>query len=645
MKYPEHLLEQIRQQSDIVELVGEFVALRQRGNSFIGLCPFHSEKTPSFNVSRDKGIFKCFGCGKGGNVFTFLTEHQKLTFPEAVKELAARAGVHLPDAADSEEDRQRASRFEMAFKALREAANFYYASLWTDDGAAAQEYLRRRGFTEESIRDFGLGMAPDSWDALSQELRRLGFAQEQLVDAGLVIPRESSGYYDRFRGRLMFPILNAMGRVIGFGARTMSADAKQAKYINSPQSLVYDKSKALYGIHHARDAMRRDETVLMVEGYADVISLHQAGFKNVVASSGTALTRDQVQAIKRYCPKLYLIYDADSAGANAAMKGMDLALAEGMDVYVVRLPEGQDPDSYILQEGPKAFTAVLKKAMSFVDFKGDVFRAQGSFETAEGQAEAVRSLVSSIARIPDHLKRDVFIRNVAAKFGIQEKLLYEEMSQIQRRQQLQLRRSDGLRRSLPPTGEPGSNQAAPSVGSSPGIAPAKVAEPPPETTAVPPSAMAPAEEKLLRVALGEPRLLAYIAEQLSVRSATFINEHSERLFTQILTAAEQHADPAQKLLSPEALDEQDRELVSKLCIEETSHSPNWQKFNAEISNDPVKIVNDSISSLLLTARQREHDSLQAQLKTASPAEQGQILLRLRDLKNELLELEGSFSAS
>jgi DNA primase len=321
MRIPDQIIEQIRHDTDIVEVISDFVVLKKRGRNFLGLCPFHNEKTPSFNVLPEKGIFKCFGCGKGGDAITFLREHQKISYPEALKLLAERLGISLPDDTDDHAQGE-SNRYENAYNVLRLAGNFFYKNLYADIGSEALQYVRLRGFSEETVKKFALGFSPDSFSATMSELKALGVSEEALLDAGLVGKKEETGrVYDRFRGRLMFPIQNPTGRVIGFGGRRMNdEDTASAKYLNSPQSLVYNKSEVLYGIFQAKDALRQLGYAILVEGYADLLSVHQAGFQNVVASSGTALTKEQLRLLSRFCKRIKIVYDSDKAGINAALR-------------------------------------------------------------------------------------------------------------------------------------------------------------------------------------------------------------------------------------------------------------------------------------------------------------------------------------
>lgn len=431
MRIPESKIEEVRRASDIVDVIAGYVRLKKRGKNFLGLCPFHTEKTPSFNVSPERQMYHCFGCGVGGNVFTFVMEYEKVSFVEAVRTLAERAGIALPQ--EQAEQKEQETEAEALYTICRAAARMFYENMTTTvEGQLAREYFRHRGFTEETIRTFGLGYSLNGWENMLKLAEREKFPLELVEKAGLIIKREDgSGYYDRFRGRVMFPIFSVTGRVIGFGARKVREDDPiPGKYINSPETPIYIKSKSLYGIHQAKDALREKEFAILVEGYADLLSVYQAGFKNVVASSGTALTEEQINLIGRYAKRITLVYDADSAGSKAALRGVDLIMEQGLDVRIAQLPEGEDPDSFVKKHGAPAFEKLIDGAVSFIDFKAGMFRAEGKFDTPEGQAEAVRSIVESIAKVKDELKRSFYIKHVAERYGVYESTLYRELEKL-----------------------------------------------------------------------------------------------------------------------------------------------------------------------------------------------------------------------
>lgn len=452
MRIPPEKVEEVRQVADIIEVVGEYVKLKKRGANHFGLSPFKSEKTPSFSVHPGKGIFKCFATGIGGDVFSFLRQMEGIEFYEAVRLLADRYGVVLPE--EEAGAQEKANEQESIYAALRWAGRFYYGAL--TQGAAGQKglrYLEGRGYTPETIKKFGLGYAPETWDSLLVAAEAQAIAPEMLEKAGLLIPRkDGSGYYDRYRGRVLFPIFSHIGKVIGFGGRILDANSDQPKYINSPETSVYSKSRVLYGLHHGRQDIRRQEEALLVEGYTDVISLHQAGVENAVATCGTALTPEQVRLLGRYARRLVLLYDADSAGASAAARGIDTvlenwrleesemqrALSEGFAVYAVMLPEGEDPDTYVRAHGGEAFREYVRKhRQDFVSFRYELARRAGELSTPEGTVAAQHAALASIALLPNALLREQYLRRAAEVFGVPDIHLHEALDALMREKQRQ----------------------------------------------------------------------------------------------------------------------------------------------------------------------------------------------------------------
>jgi DNA primase len=428
MRIPDEKIEEVRSATEIVDYIGRYVKLKKRGKSYLGVCPFHNEKTPSFNVSSDKQMYYCFGCHRGGDVIKFAMEWDKITYPEAIEMLAERAGIHLPQ---TEHETNAVNESEQLFNACRFAGRYFYANLLTTEGKFALEYFRARGFTDKTVTTFGLGYSMRSWDSLLQKAKEEGISPDHLAKVGLVRTRDDGTHYDAFRGRAMFPIFTATGKVIAFGARKIyDDDTVPGKYINSPETSVYKKSRVLYGLSQSKESIREADAVILVEGYADLISVFQAGVKNIVASSGTALTDEQIKLLSRYTKNVVFVYDADSAGSNAMVRGIDLILEQNMDVRIVPLPAGDDPDSFVKNHGGDEFRKLVSKAQSFIDFKASTYEKAGKFQTPEGRADAVRALVQTIAKIADPLKQSFFIREVAEKYRLYESSLYTELEKF-----------------------------------------------------------------------------------------------------------------------------------------------------------------------------------------------------------------------
>ena len=430
-RIPETIIDQVRLSIDIVDVVGDHVALTRRGKSFVGLCPFHDDSTPSLNVSQEKQIYKCFACGAGGNSFTFLRDIENISFIEAVRQLADRTGIALPDAKPADPDQQEV--FDQLYRANELAVKYFHHLLTQDEKAAdAMAYLKNRGINRDIIDAFSLGYAPDQWEGFLQVATRRGFSPQILERAGLVTPRQTGdGFYDRFRNRITFPIHAATGRPVAFGARALNPD-EQAKYINSPETPVYNKSATLYGLWRDRDAIRDAGTALVVEGYMDLIALSQYGIENAVASSGTALTPDHARLLRRYAPKTILIFDGDTAGATAAMRGIGSLFEVGLEVRVVTLPEDHDPDSYVRAHGPDGFSRLTENAAPAIDFLIEQFAQRDDLSTVDGKTRTANALAELVGRITDSARKQYLIKDIAEKIGIDEEILIR-IAQTQRR--------------------------------------------------------------------------------------------------------------------------------------------------------------------------------------------------------------------
>ena len=397
---PNEVINQVIERSDIVEIIGDYTALKKAGRNFKALCPFHHEKTPSFVVNPDKQIFHCFGCGVGGNAVGFLMRQEGLEFPEAVRLLANKAGIVIPDDEAAVSNPSRQLREEI-YKINALAAAFFHDILLTSreaDVNAAREYLKARGVSLETVKKFQLGFAPNEWDALLKYLRSRSIGEELIAKAGLIIAREGkSGHYDRFRNRVIFPIHDIQNRPVAFGARAM-ADSDGAKYINSPETPVYTKGQHMFGLSLTKAAVGRMDRMIVVEGYMDMIMPFIHGVENIAASLGTALTTDQIRLIRRYTPNVVMLFDTDPAGQSAIVRSLDLLIDEGMNVRVATLAQDEDPDSFIRQEGLEAFNVRLENATSLLDFKFNWLASQFDPATVEGKSRVARELLETIKR-------------------------------------------------------------------------------------------------------------------------------------------------------------------------------------------------------------------------------------------------------
>ncbi len=418
--------------TDIAEVIGDFVQLKKRGANFIGLSPFANEKTPSFTVSPTKGIFKDFSTGKGGSAVTFLMEHEKFSYPEALKWLAKKYNIEVEELNDKPQNIEAENRRENLMVVTNYAAKFFQEALWdTAEGKSiGQSYFKERGFSTDIIKKFELGYSPDHWEAFTGAAINKGYKPEFLEESGLSVKRDNGTLYDRYRGRVMFPIHGFTGRVIAFGGRTLKTDKKVPKYVNSPESEIYHKSNVLYGLFFAKKAIRDDDNCYLVEGYADVLSVHQAGIENVVASSGTSLTVEQIRLIGRFTKNITILYDGDAAGIKAAIRGLDLILEEGMNVRVVTFPDGHDPDSYVRQVGSSAFkTYIDQNKKDFILFKTSILLKEAGNDPIL-RANVIREIVESIAKIPDSIMASVFIRECSHQLQIDERVLLTELNKM-----------------------------------------------------------------------------------------------------------------------------------------------------------------------------------------------------------------------
>ncbi len=431
-----HAIQQVKEAARVEEVVGEFVALKRKGPRFLGLCPFHNEKTPSFNVSPNLGIFKCFGCGEAGDSITFLQKHEHLSYVEAIRWLAKRYQIELPEEERSEEQQIEQSERESLGVVQQWALDWSVDQLWNNDEGKriGLAYFRERGFSDPTIRTFQLGYVPERGNAFAVAALAHGFSADLLEKAGWIKRRDDGTAWDFFSGRVTFPIFGLSGQPIGFGARTLKSDKKLPKYFNSPESVLYNKSRSLYGIFHAKKAIVEQQQCYLVEGYTDVISLHQAGIGNVVASSGTSLTEDQVRLIKRYSPVVTILYDGDAAGMKASLRGIDLVLKEGLNVKVVTFAEGQDPDSFAKSHtSSEVLEHLTANAKDFLVFKAALLMADCGDDPVK-KAAAIHEIVESIALVPDQVLRSLYVQQCSSMLSINEQALLSEMNKVLRKQ-------------------------------------------------------------------------------------------------------------------------------------------------------------------------------------------------------------------
>lgn len=629
----------MKAEANIVDVVSDYVRLRRAGKNWLGLCPFHDDKKPSFNVEPVRGIYKCFACGKGGNVFTFLMELNGWTFPETIRSLAQNLGIEIPE---DKRDQQQYSENERLASAVADAGRFFYQTLRSDGGLAAQAYFKKRGITDETILRFGLGYSPDDWESLFKRLSDSGYTAQELERSGLVIKREGRpGWYDRFRGRAMFPIFTATGRVVGFGARRMKEDPDQPKYINSPESPIYQKSRVLYGLFQAKEAIRKQGMALMVEGYVDVISLHQAGVQTAIATCGTAIAQEHADLISRYCGRVVLVFDSDQAGQNATERGIDVLLQKGIDVSVLRLPDGEDPDTFVQKFGQKEFESRVERSVSFLDFRVGLMKRAGDFDAPERLADSIRAIVSTIALIPDALKRELYVQKIASDHHISENLLLQELDRAVGNRQERRERRDLLPArpaTIPEDAPPAVVEALPEILEEGSVR----LSPSPPGKPLTLDQLPAAEVGLLGVLLqGDPQMLEHVFARIDPDD--FVHPVTRELVGVVLGHyVNQRSFSIDELVMEEMAPEL-RDLVTLLAINRESISSYWSKVDPNLAEpNPWKGARDYLIRLVRDKLERELRRLQEQTQEFDPQQKAEfedeVLGKIKELTGRIEDL-------
>lgn len=424
MAIPDHIIDKIQEKTDIVEVISGYIPLKKIGRNYKAPCPFHHEKTPSFIVSPDKQIYHCFGCGAGGNVFSFLMKHENLQFPEVIEMLAKKAGVVLPRMAGrkTEED-----SFSIQLYKINELASQFFGSCLANNGQA-REYLASRGIGDETIKKFKIGYAPNQWEGLLNFFKQKSITGAVLEKAGLAISNEKGGHYDRFRNRVIFPIIDLKDRVLGFGARVL--DSSLPKYINSPETVIYSKGRNLYGLNLSKEDIKKHKHALVVEGYLDFIIPYQAGINNIIATLGTALTIDQIKLLKRFANTVVMVYDPDEAGEAASLRNLDLFISEDVNVYIAELPSGLDPDNYIRKHGAEEFSRLIKSSKNLFDYKLDKLAKRYNINTSNGKTAIAGEMLPTIARINNEVLKSTLVNKLAGKLAVDEEALKLELKKV-----------------------------------------------------------------------------------------------------------------------------------------------------------------------------------------------------------------------
>jgi DNA primase len=621
----------------IEEVVGDFVQLRRRGVNMLGLCPFHNEKTPSFTVSPAKGIYKCFGCGKAGNSVNFIMEHEHFTYPEALRYLAKKYSIEIDEEQRTPEQLLEMSEKESLYNLSAFAQQYFTNTLHeTPEGkSVGLSYFRERGIRDDIIKKFQLGYSPNRRDAFSAHAATNGYKKEYLIKTGLSIERENH-LFDRFHGRVIFPIHTASGRVIGFGGRIMQTDKALAKYVNSPESDIYNKSKTLYGIYFAKSAIISKDNCLLVEGYTDVISLHQAGIENVVASSGTSLTIDQIRMIKRYTSNISILYDGDPAGIKASFRGIDMIVEQEINVRIVLFPDGEDPDSFARKHHPDEVAAFIdKNSENFIAFKTRLLLAETQGDPIK-KAALIREIVTTISLITDSISRSLYLKECSAIMDIREATLIDEMNKILRK-----------KNQKPHEETPGVMEAVP--------------ETPPATEPqieIDPFSSEYQEKELIKLLLIYGNEIIYIKpdqikEEVPVRISDFVThrlteeqpDFDRPVLGSIFQEYSELLENSDEIDSNHFLNHNNREIsLTAVDIVFTPYqlSPNWRANNILITTERERLNNHTdwlLAAFRSRKMERRLDQLQKQLSESPPNEPDMILLhQINELKKQLRHL-------
>ncbi len=571
-------IQEIRDRVDIVEVVSSYLPLKRSGVNYQGLCPFHQEKTPSFNVNSSRQIFHCFGCGVGGNVFSFVMRMDGLSFPDAVRRLGEKVGIEVEEEEVSPAEVRRREARERLARINEVACSFYHQLLLDGDaGAPGRRYLRQRGYDGETVRAFQLGFAPEAWETLAKHLMEKNFSAEDIRNTGLVRPgKQERGDYDLFRNRLLFPIHDLQGRMVAFGGRVL--DDSLPKYINSPETDVYHKGQVLYGLYQARDAIRHSDTVLVVEGYFDVLALHRAGFTNAVATCGTALTPDHARLLKRYADKILLLFDEDTAGRQATFRAMDALLPFGLAVSVVAMPAGEDPDSLLKARGEGGLRSCLDAARPVLEvFIDDQLRSND--DSVEGRARAANQVLERIRRLPEELERSLYLQRLAKLIGLNVEDL-----------QSKLRDS---RSTTPPVRRP-ARQLAPAY--------------------KPVTATGQGQKYLLRLMLVDEQLRKRVREEGT--DELFLDDQYRGLAEHLLASEDAGGQLPENLMSA-ALDEANQSLLAGLVMQEDqgwADNPEkiFEDCRRAAANTRLRVRLQEVSNLLEEARHNGDEMVETQ---------------------------------
>ncbi|MCH8556295.1 MAG: DNA primase [Balneolia bacterium] len=632
--------EEIRDAADIVDVVSDYVKLKKAGGGFTGLCPFHNEKSPSFHVTPRLGIFKCFGCGEGGDVFNFVMKMEGVGFVEAMRTVAERYNIELPKEEQDDEFDERTQLTEGIYHALRFAGQFYHEQLNAEDEAAeARNYLGKRGLKTKTIRKWGLGFAHDRMDHLYTSAIEQGINETYLFEAGLIKYSENSQKpYDYFRGRLMFPIFNPSGKVIGFGGRIMEG-LKGPKYLNSPQTKVYNKSEVMYGIHLARNEIRKHDQSILVEGYMDVISLWQSGILNVVATSGTSVTPDQMRRLRNYSQNMLMVYDADNAGQNAMIRGLDVALQADMHVRLMHLPEGEDPDSFVQQFGADSFIEYTEKeSKDFISFMIAHAEESGDWEDPMSRKNVVSRILSSIARVKDAVLRETLVDHLRRLSGVGERSLLGELSahiQEQTRELERSRQREYRQQNRESQQTSDGNEEPPFPGDA--TKPQKSVQPAPSRLAR--TKKSPAEKEIIRLMIEHGDEMIYYVGQIITHD--YFEDEGLRMFYNDIIQRYNDELPI-SIAEYTAQDPPFPELTGEIFIEQHSISEKGnERRTTRITRDadPFATARGALKAITRLYYTRRSDEIKRLIETSDDAQRRQLYSELMKITKDKMMLE------
>lgn len=598
MRFPRGFADDVKNQADIVRIISDYVTLKKRGANYMACCPFHSEKTPSFNVHQTKGIYKCFGCGAGGSVFDFIMRIEGCTFPESVRIIAEKSGIPIPAAEESEDYKKLAQTREVILKLNEWAAAFFETQLNLGaEGERAREYIKSRGITEDTQKLFRVGYAPDRWDGLVNHLKEMGATTDEIDSSGLAVVKEQGGFYDRFRGRVIFPIADSQNRVIAFGGRVMGEG--EPKYLNSPETAVYTKGRNLYGLAHAKNQVRNLGFAILVEGYLDCIIPFQEGVHNVVASLGTALTDSQVRLLRRYMdqPQIVVNFDPDSAGKAATMRSIEMLLSEGFKVNILHMPTDEDPDEYVRAHGGESFLKLLKTTQPYIEYIIDTVTGDYDISRPSGKVEAINSILPHLARMRDKVARADYADQIADRLKVDSRVIRDELKRVATNRQQSL--------------DPKRVRAAQEI--------------------------TQAERQLLELMLASEDVRRAIAPNL--KEEDYADLATASLFTTIITLHDEEADIDFSTITERVEGEQDRDLISALLISDLA----WA-----IENDfdtLFKKATEALSSLRRRKLERRLDQIQIELGQAEREQDTALVLQLYQEKTEVQKRKIALSSA